>query len=152
MLSALRDFATDEVIAVHRRFLTEDARKDGKAMMLGPCAETAIKLSSHGETFPNDRHFTPQLHVVEGVETGIGALMLGFRPVWALGSSGAIARMEPLLSVGQLVVLADNDDAGIKAARQAMRVWRDAGWSADYVSPEIQGEDYADVVKALVSS
>lgn len=144
MICAMRDFATDEIVAVHRTFLTPELRKDGKPMMLGPCHESAVKLTSHALTFDRRRHFTKELCVCEGVETGIGALMLRLRPCWALGSAGAIEHMQPLLSVGLLCVLADHDPAGIKAGGHAVHNWRMMGWRAEMMMPRVPGDDYAD--------
>ena len=148
MICAMRDVSTDEVVAVHRTFLDVANKKDGKPMMLGPCAEAAIKLTAHKQTFDFRRCFASRLYVDEGIETGIGALMLGFAPVWALGSAGAIAAFEPMLAVGELVVLADHDDVGIRAARQAVGAWRFAGWQARFELPADEGTDYADAVNS----
>jgi hypothetical protein len=144
MLAAFRDIVTDEVVAVHRIFLDRLDHKVDK-MMLGPSAETAVKLTPHGATF-NGQHFCARLYVTEGIETGVAAHMLGYAPVWALGSCGAIASLPPLLCVGELVVLADHDVAGVKCAMQATATWREAGFQARIVMPERDGDDFADVV------
>jgi len=159
MLCAMRDISTDDVIAVHRTFLNCNDGKDGPPMMLGPSFETAVKLTPHRAVFDAKRHFASLLHVCEGIETGIGALMLGFTPVWALGTAGAIERFEPMLSVGELLVLADHDREvglhhpfrpGIKAATACVRTWRAAGWRARWIAPTIEGEVYADVARREV--
>jgi len=146
MICAMRDVATDEITAVHRTFLSIADKKDGKPMMLGPCAEAAIKLTAHKHTFDYRRCFASRLCVCEGVESGIPSLMPGFKPVWALGSAGAIAAFEPMLAVGELIALADHDDVGIRAARQVVGTWRFAGWQARFEMPPEDGQDYADAV------
>ena len=52
--------------------------------MLGRAKGAAIKLD------PDD-DVTLGLHIGEGIETCLAARQLGYRPVWALGSAGAIA-------------------------------------------------------------
>jgi len=159
MVCSLRDFATDHVIGIHRTYL-RDGAKDG-SMMLGPSHETAVKVSPHTSMFARGRTFAPLLHVCEGVETAIGCLMLGFSPVWALGSAGAIERFEPQLAIGELIVLADHDrtitdchgrqwQPGEKAARACVKNWRMAGWRAGYVMPQVEGEDFADVARRRI--
>jgi len=144
MLCSLRDIATDELIGIHRTFIDSQNRKDGQPMMLGSPTDTAIKLMPHADTFDHKRHFVSRLYVCEGVETGIGAMMQNYSPVWSLGTAGAIARLEPLLSVGELVVLADHDEPGIAAAHCAVRRWREAGWAARFELPDHEGDDFAD--------
>jgi hypothetical protein len=80
--------------------------------------------------------------------------------VWSLGTAGGIERFPVMLSVGELVVLADYDELhvntktgeqwrpGIRAAQNAVRTWRAAGWSARYVAPDNEGDDFADVAEA----
>jgi|GEM_PF-1978735 len=159
MISALRDISTDRIIAIHRTYL-KNGRKDGTPMMLGPCFETAIKLSPHTEMFAGGRTFVHRLHVAEGVETAIACLMLKYKPVWALGSAGAIAAFGPQLQIGELIVMADHDrpilDArgllwcpGESAASACVKAWRSAGWRARYEMPEQEGDDYADVAERI---
>lgn len=161
MICAMRDVATDEIVGVHRTFLTADLRKDGQPMMLGSPDETAIKLSGHG--IFGARHLCPLLHVCEGVETGIGALMLGYAPLWSLMTEGGIARFAPMLGIEELCVLADHDrihvnpntgrwrQPGPDAARACVRVWIEAGWRAHMTMPRNEGEDYADIAKEMAA-
>ena len=55
-------------------------------MMLGPVGGCAVKLD------PDDA-VTFGLGICEGVETGLAIRAKGWRPIWALGSAGAV---EPL--------------------------------------------------------
>jgi len=157
MVCSMRDVSSDRVIAVHRTYL-KDWRKDGQPMVLGPCHETAIKLSPHSLLFANGRTFVPLLHVCEGLETAIGCLMLDYAPVWALGNAGAIRAFAPQLQIGELVVLADHDREildgqghlwrpGVSAAQVCVKAWRLAGWRASYELPECEGDDFADVAE-----
>ena len=154
MICSMRDVATDQLIGVHRTYLLY-GRKDG-AMMLGASRETAVKLTPHRAMYGDGKTFAPRLCVCEGVETGIGALALGYGPVWALGNAGAIERFQPLLQVGELIVLADHDfeqtdchglpwRPGSRAAQRCVKAWRSAGWRAHLEMPRTEGEDWADV-------
>lgn len=157
ILAAFRDIVSDDLMAVHRIFLTDDNRRDGNRMMLGPCHDTAIKLTSQAATF-DVHHFCQRLQICEGVETGIGVLMLfGACPTWALGSAGAIKWFAPLFGVGELMVRADHDPVDPKtkrrpgpyAAQCAVTQWREAGWQAGGSMPKNEGDDYADLAKGM---
>ena len=71
-------------------------------MMLGPVGGCAMKLISHWHTFWDDLNYCPHLYVCEGFETGLALLMMGFKPVWALGSAVAIGNFKPLFGIGRL--------------------------------------------------
>lgn len=60
---------------------------------------------------------TDVLGVAEGIETALAAMRLHDVPVWAALNTSLLARFEPPLSVERLIVFADRDAAGFKAAR-----------------------------------
>lgn len=131
--------------AIQRIYLKPDCAKDG-AMMLGPAMGAAMKLTDHQHTFVADMSYCPRLHICEGFETGL-ALLYDHKPVWALGSAGAIKSFPALFGVGHLVICADNDDAGMLAAIECMRRWQQAdNHSAVIWSPKGNGQDFADIV------
>jgi hypothetical protein len=77
----------------------------------------------------------------------------GFRPAWALGSSGAIKSFPRLSGVESLTILVDNDEpdrdgrkAGQDAALQCSQRWTAAGREVIRVAPRDQGADIADLV------
>ena len=58
---------------------------------------------------------THGLAIGEGLETAMTARQLGLRPVWALGSAGAIGAFPVLDGVECLTILAEHDEANAKA-------------------------------------
>ena len=140
-----RRMAGDTPVAVQRIFITPDFKKL-QAKMLGPVAGAAMKLTAHAATCCGAaEYYAPLLHVCEGFETGLALLMLGYAPVWALGSAGAIERLLPLWFVGRVVVCADNDEsrAGERAAAEVKLTW---GWRASAITTDKVGSDFADMV------
>src|SRR4029077_17873691 len=109
----MRNVETFKPQAVQRLFLDLDQNKKTEGMMLGPVGNAAMMITSRHDTFWDCLSFCPKLYVCEGLETGLALQMAGYRPVWALGSAGAIARLPVLFAVGELVICADHDDAGI---------------------------------------
>jgi putative DNA primase/helicase len=104
LLALFRNILTDTPQAVSRVFIDDDGNKHGRRFY-GPTGEAAIKLD------PDDS-VAGGLFVGEGVETCLSARQLGLRPVWALGSAGAIRDFPVLDGVECLTLLQENDANG----------------------------------------
>jgi putative DNA primase/helicase len=78
---AMRSFASNAVVAIQRIFLTPDARKACRGMMLGSVGGTAMKLQ---------KVTAGELHVAEGLETALSVMAMDRGPIWALGSTGGM--------------------------------------------------------------
>lgn len=139
MVCAMVDVNTNELRAVHRTALTSDGQKIGKKM-LGPVAGTVIKLSP-------DEDVSIGLGICEGVENGLAVLQKGWRPVWALGSAGAIRTFEVLPGIDTLTVFGDHDQAGREAARVVSERWQRAGVECVIRLPKDGGTDWNDAVR-----
>lgn len=133
-----RDVRTDEPRAIHRIRLTPNGEKVAR-MMLGPVGGAAIKI---------DEDVTMGLTIGEGSETSVAARQLGLRPVWALGSAGAIGAFPVLSGVEALTILEELDDSGAnaKAIETCASRWQAAGREVLIVSP-CQGGDVSDAIK-----
>jgi putative DNA primase/helicase len=134
MLTAFRSIGSDKVVAVHRTLLSDDGRKLDRRM-LGPVAGAAIKIDD-----ATDIEYG--LTVCEGFETGLAGRALGFRPVWALGSAGAIAEFPVLPGIDALTILAETDDSGAnaRALRACGNRWSAAGREIIVVTPRVGGD------------
>jgi putative DNA primase/helicase len=124
MILAFRNIADDRLTAIHRVALAPDGTKIGR-MMLGAVGGAAIKVDG-------DADIEQGLAVGEGYETALAGRQLGFAPVWALGSAGAIATLPVLSGIDSITILAETDDAGAnaRAARTCARAWVGAGREA----------------------
>lgn len=128
-LGALIGIMTDPVTAkltgaISRTYLGADGAKVGKAKTLAAPAGI-VRLS-------RDEDVLGGLHLAEGIESGLCALSLGFRPLWVTGST-SLMRVFPLLGgIERLSILADRDanGAGENAAKVAACRWREAGRDA----------------------
>jgi putative DNA primase/helicase len=140
MMALYRDIKTNEPKAIHRTALTVDGKKiDRRA--LGPKAGCAIKLSSNEDV-------TQGLTIAEGIETALAGMALNFRPTWALGDAGAIAKFPVLAGIECLTILVDNDASGTgqTSALECSRRWTSMGCEVFRVVPTEAGTDMADVV------
>jgi hypothetical protein len=144
MLALFRRIDDDAPVAIHRTFIGPDGRKIGDRKMLGPVAGAVIKLDP-------DEDVTFGLFTGEGLETSLAARQMGLGPVWATGSSGAIARFPVLPGVEALTVLGEIDrhHTNLKAAHTVEKRWRSAGREVFYAIPQL-GKDIKDINDALV--
>ena len=134
MLALFRDIRTNEPCGLHRTFLDEAARKIDRRM-LGRARGAAIKLDA-------DENVTLGLHIGEGVETCFAGWLAGFRPVWALGSVGAIAKFPVLSGIESITVFGETGDGGAnrRAALACGECWVEAGREALLVEPQVGGD------------
>ena len=123
IVAILTDSVTAERMGGIARTFVHQGRKIGKAMSLGGAGRLGIIRLS-----PDDEILTG-LHIAEGLETALSAMMMGFHPMWATGSAGIIAKFPVLDGIECLTILADNDEngAGQRAAIEAGQRWRAAG-------------------------
>jgi putative DNA primase/helicase len=140
LIGLFRDIHTDEPKAILRRALTADGRKIGKPRYLGPMGGCAVKLTA-GEDVGQG------LHVGEGVETMLAAMMLGFAPAWAVGGTGNLQAFPILAGVDVLTIVVDHDanGAGQVAASECFDRWTAAGREVWCVLPEDVGMDMNDI-------
>jgi putative DNA primase/helicase len=132
MVTLFRDIRTDELRAIQRTALQPDGSKISR-LTLGPCRGAAIKIS------PDD-DVTMGLTIGEGFETCLAASQLGFRPVWALGSAGAIKEFPVLSGIEALSILAETGPASADATTECRIRWNEAGQEVWVVTPKI-GDD-----------
>jgi putative DNA primase/helicase len=118
LLAGFRAIDGDHLTAIHRIRVDQPERwPKADRKMLGRVAGSAVKLDPTGE----------RLVIGEGVETCLAARELGLRPVWALGSAGAIERLSPVAGVNHLVILGENDNG---TSRRACR----ENWKSRHVT------------------
>jgi putative DNA primase/helicase len=130
-------------LAIHRTFLKSDGT--GKADVepqragLGPIWGGAVRLFDHDSSRP--------LVIGEGIETAASAgALLGF-PAWAAISAGNMAKGLVLPPEARSVVIAaDPDAAGRRAARDAWIRWRGEGREVRVALPDGAG-DFNDLLR-----
>ena len=130
--------------AIHRIGLDPDGSKLAK-LMLGPVGGCAVKLDA-------DENVEQGLGICEGIETGLAIRATGWRPVWALGSAGAIQTFAPMPGIEALTIFADHDEIdpktgkppGQAAAKQCAQAWQAAGCEVFIRTPRSVGADWLD--------
>ena len=128
--------------AIHRIGLNPDGSRIAK-MMLGPVGGCAVKLDA-------DDMVEQGLGICEGIETGLAIRATGWRPVWALGSAGAIKSFVPILGIDCLTIFADRDANGVgtAAAAECAQAWHAAGHEVLIRTPRNKDADWLDMVQS----
>jgi len=142
MVASVHRWPDLQPVAVHRTFLTPDGR--GKAnvpdpkLSYGPIRNAAIQLAS-----PDHR-----LLVAEGIETALSGQQEAGIPAWAaISASNMIGLSLPELPFArEIVIAADNDPAGLSAARRAAAKWSNEGRIVRIAVPP-EGLDLNDVLQ-----
>jgi putative DNA primase/helicase len=113
VIGLMTDPATNEPTGVHRTILNADGTKREKKM-LG--RQGVIRLS-------RDEDVLEGLGISEGIETGLRILLNGWSPIWCATSAGGTARLPTLSGVESLTIFTDDDETGMKAARECAERW-----------------------------
>ncbi|MFT3818296.1 MAG: toprim domain-containing protein [Rubrivivax sp.] len=87
------------------------------------------------------------LAIGEGLETML-ALAHAYRPCWAALDAGNLAEFPLLAGIESLLIAADHDDAGIKAAEACAARWAAAGREASIALPARAKADINDLAVA----
>jgi hypothetical protein len=119
LIAVFRSVDDDEVTGIHRIRLDLRDRwlKNTPRMMLGIVKRAAVKLGPAKDV----------LHTSEGVESAMAARQLGYSPVWALGSAGAIAHFPVLDGIGCLRTLGERCKKNAEAVDLCAARWHAAG-------------------------
>lgn len=146
MISAIVRWPGKILIGVHRTYLDlltgTKALIEPNKMMLGKVCGGAVRLS----------HLSDVLIVSEGIETALSILQV--RPeatVWAALSAGGIkSLLLPNLPFAKTIIIAaDHDSVGIKAAVHAAALWVSEGRIVKIALPTKKGEDFNDMLKGV---
>ena len=126
--------------AIHRTFLAPDGA--GKAPIatprktLGMVAGAAVRLAPIAD----------RLVIGEGIETSISAGLMLKAPAWAAISAPNLEfKLKLPASIKEIVVAADHDGPGLKAARAALARWRAEGRTVKIARPQTPGQDFNDL-------
>ena len=103
--------------------------------MLGPCRGGAGRLAQQGGL----------LMVGEGIETCLAAMQATGYPAWAALSTSGLRTLDLPGDVRDVIVLADGDDPGEAAARDAAMRWKREGRSVRIARPP-RGSDFNDLL------
>jgi hypothetical protein len=131
---ALVEHVERGIVGVHRTYLTSDYRRRDRAS-LGPIGGGAVRLAAPGGV----------LMVGEGIETCLAAMQATGHPAWAALSTSGLRALDLPADVRDIIVLADGDEPGARAARDCAWRWKRQGRRVRIARPA-QGMDFNDML------
>jgi hypothetical protein len=138
--AATRAGTSDRITGIHRTFLRPDGCKadlpDTK-MSLGRVRGAAVRLATAG----------PKLAISEGIETGLSFMQATGIPTWAALSTGGMQTLVLPPDAREVIIAADPDDAGQKAARSAALKFWSQGRTVRIITPP-KGQDFNELARA----
>jgi putative DNA primase/helicase len=145
MVALVTHGAEGTPVAVHRTFLARDglgkAPIDPAKMMLGPCRGGVVRLSRADE----------MMVVGEGIETVLSAMQLwGLAGLAALSANG-LAALDVNILPDEVVVAADHDPAGLRAAADLQQRLIAKGKTARVFVPHSGFNDFNDILRSRLS-
>ena len=134
------------LVGIQRTYLTKDGRKaattDGKVKYsLGMVAGGAIQLGPPAET----------VIVTEGLEDGLSLAQELGQSVWVAAGTKMLPQMTMPSIAREVVIGADGDEAGERAAQAASAAFRDAGLSVRIMRPPLPAKDWNDVLMGVAA-
>jgi len=146
LIVGVNDAETGLIRAVQRIFLAPDGspkrRPDGSKikLSLGPIAGRAVR-------FAWQPHPEGQWALAEGAETALAAARLLGIPCWASLGAANMPRITPPPWARKATIVADHDDAGLRAAQEAARRLRERELEVRIITPFRERADAADLLK-----
>jgi len=146
MLARVTDVVTAQPISLHFTRLASDGRRKAgtdtdKLLLAGHRKKGGcIRL------WPNEC-VTQGLAIAEGIESALCAARAA-TPVWAAIDAGNLEAFPVLLGVEALLIVADHDVAGIKAAQGCAHRWHTSGREVRIALSPTAGRDAADELAA----
>ena len=141
LIALIRHVVTGQPTGIHRTALSDEGASKRvmppglqPKMMLGRAAGAAIHL----------RNASTYLGLAEGIETALSAQKIFKVPVWAALSASGISSFPVVHGISRLFVFADNDAAGLSAARKCKRRYKEAGIEAEIRYPSKVDSDWND--------
>ena len=141
IVSAVVRWPSPEVIGIHRTYLAPDGTgklsHEQSKMMLGHVRGGAVQLAAAGEA----------LAITEGIETALSVQIATGLPTWACLSTGGMQSVALPDTVREVIICADHDPPGLKAARLAAERIAGAGKRVRIATPPQTGNDFNDLLK-----
>ncbi|RUR13505.1 toprim domain-containing protein [Legionella sp. km772] len=147
MVGAILKWPDQKLMGIHRTYLdpitAKKASADINKMMLGKASGGAVRLSPLSEL----------LIIAEGIESALSVLQVQPNAtVWAALSAGGIKNLclPDETTVKTIIIAADHDPTGIKAAIQAANLWVLMGRKVKIALPP-KACDFNDVLMGVAS-
>lgn len=145
LVTLVTDAITGVPLTLHRSWVQANGKKaavEPARMLLGGHRKAGgvIRL------WP-DEAVTTGLAVCEGIETAL-SMAHAYTPAWSCIDAGNLAALPVLAGIECLVIGADHDEAGLRAAQDCADRWAAAGVDVAVVAPKAARADWNDSRRA----
>lgn len=146
LVALVTDAVTREPLTLHRTWIRPDGTKapeaDPPRLLLGGHRKRGgvIRLWS-------DEAVSAGLAIAEGIETAL-AIAHAYTPAWASIDAGNLAAFPVLAGIKSLLIAADHDPAGIRAAHTCAERWASGRREVHIVMAPAAGQDINDLARA----
>ncbi len=140
LVALVTDAVSNKPISLHRTWI----RADGTKAPVTPARMLAAKHKARGgviRLWPDDT-VTYGLTIAEGIETAL-SVAHAFTPAWCVIDAGNMATFPVLSGIESLLIGADGDEVGRRAAQACAGRWLDAGREVAIAEPDL-GHDWND--------
>jgi putative DNA primase/helicase len=137
LMLAIRSIFTGSMQAVHRTRLPHLGNGPDRKI-IGRMKQGAIMLTPFSEVMA-----AGEVAVSEGWESGLAAMLMGRRNVWALANAGNLEHFPVLAGIQKITILAEHCAANKRAREACALRWHDAGREVIIAKPDM-GKDFAD--------
>ena len=145
MLAAIRNME-GRPAGLHITFIKSDG--SGKAPIDSPRKIIGLKEgSTRGGTVRLMEPIDGVIGIAEGLETALSAYLLTNTPVWSCLNSGGLERAILPGDIKRVIVFADRDCAGLKAAANACERFRREGRECEIMAPDGWKQDFNDILQ-----
>lgn len=145
LVALCTDAVTGEPLTLHRTWIESTGKKaplERPRMLLGGHRKAGAVIRLWG-----DDYVTTGLAIGEGIETCL-SLAHAVTPVWSCIDAGNLTTFPVLPGIESLLIAADHDDAGIKAAKTCADRWAEAGREVRIAMPPAAKTDINDLAVA----
>lgn len=146
LVAVVTDAITGEPLTLHRTYLAKDGSGKAPVEKQKLLAGGYRKKGGCVRLWP-DESITTSLGLTEGIESALAAGHV-FQPVWAAIDASNLSAFPTLGGIQALTIFADNDSAGLEAARQCATRWLDHDREVRVWHSQTPGFDVADEVSA----
>ncbi len=138
MIAAITRWPEKAPHAIHRTYLEGNKKANIKPnrMMLGSINGGAVRLAPVHDV----------LAVAEGIETALSVQQVTGIPAWAILSTSNYRSLVLPDTVQKIIMAADHDEAGLKAAYESAGLWTHRGYSVRIIMPPAHGQDFNDLL------
>lgn len=146
LVGLVTDAISKQPITLHRTWIKPDGEKadiQPPRMLLG----NHRKQGGCIRLWP-DEAVEGGLGIAEGIETALTVAEV-FKPVWALIDAGNLGAFPVLDGINSLLILADNDPAGLRASDKCATRWYEAKRQVRIAKSPVPHEDLNDYVRRV---